>query len=119
MCPTSSRKSGSAEASAVKSSTTAVASSDPVDRGVEVRAGVLARGDVVPVPGGPALVVAADLMQLECLCISERLRQPDHRCRRLQPGGKVNDLDSAGSYGRDELVQHGHDGPPVCGCRPA
>ena len=79
-CSISSRKSGSAAASALKSSTTAgaisrarrdlrhvlaVLAGDPVHRGVEVGAGVLAGADVVPVPGRAAVVVAADLRQLE------------------------------------------------------
>ena len=37
----------------------------PVHRGIEMRAGVLAAGDIVPVPGRPALVVAGDLLERE------------------------------------------------------
>src|SRR5215472_12771065 len=39
----------------------------PMDRSVEVGAGVLAARDVVPVPGWPALVVAGDLLERERL----------------------------------------------------
>ena len=100
----SSRKSASAAASAEQSITQAgaisscagmvsvapsrqLAAGDPVHRRVEVRAGVLAAGDVVPVPGRAALVVARDLLDPERLRRGERRRQLDHRRRRPQRSG--------------------------------
>src|SRR5262249_25711011 len=44
-----------------------VLAGDPVDRRIEMRTGMLAAGDVVPVPGGPTRVVARDLLQREGL----------------------------------------------------
>src|ERR1051326_729137 len=52
---------------------------DPVDRRVEVRAGVLAAGEVVPIPGGPALVVARHLLDPERPRLSHLGRQADVR----------------------------------------
>src|SRR5262249_10582424 len=43
----------------------AALAADPVTRRVEVRARVLAGPEVVPVPGRPAFVVVADLLELE------------------------------------------------------
>src|SRR5581483_1369335 len=39
----------------------------PMDRGIEMRAGMLTAGDVVPVPGRSALVVMRDLLEGERL----------------------------------------------------
>ena len=52
----------------------AVLAADPVVRCVEVRAGVLAGTEVVPVPSRPAVVVPADLIELE-LCGLPELRR--------------------------------------------
>jgi len=49
-----------------------VASGNPVDRRIKVRAYMLSHRDIVPIPGGPALIVAAHLMQRESSCINER-----------------------------------------------
>src|SRR5258708_21287284 len=48
---------------------------DPVDRCVEVRAGVLATGEVVPIPGRPALVVVRHLLDAERPALSHLRRQ--------------------------------------------
>ena len=68
-----------------------VAARDPVDRRVEVRAGVFAAGKIVPVPAGATLVVARHLLDAERPALAhfgrqrdlrkfgrERLRQVDH-----------------------------------------
>ena len=52
-----------------------VLAGDPVDRRVEVRARVFAAGDVVPVPGRPALVEVRDLVQAERRALSVLRRQ--------------------------------------------
>ena len=42
-----------------------VFSCDPVDRGVEMRAGVFAAGEIIPVPGGAAAVVFGNFFEAE------------------------------------------------------
>src|SRR5690606_1586635 len=86
----------------------AVAPGDPVDGRVEVGADVLARDDVVPVPGGPAVVVPADLLQAEPGGVRERLRQPQHRGALRQRGGQVDDLHPAVGDGGEQLAEQGH-----------
>ena len=85
----------------------AVARRDPVVRRVEVRAGVLAGGDVVPVPGRSAVVVAADLPQREAVGVPERLRQLQDRSRGRQRRGEVDDLDGSGPDGVHEVGEQG------------
>jgi hypothetical protein len=85
-----------------------VPAGDPVDRGVEVRAGVLAGRDVVPVPGRPALVVPADLGQRERPRLPELVGQREDRRLRGQRRGEVDDLDGAAAERRDEVLQDGH-----------
>ena len=89
-----------------------LAAGDPVRRRVEMRAGMLAAGDVVPVPGRAALVVARDLLDPERLRGGQGRRQLDHRRRRPQWLGQIDDPDPAARYGRDEagkklLIGHG------------
>ncbi len=80
----------------------------PVVGGVEVRAGVLAGGDVVPVPGRAALVVMADLLEGEALGLPELRRQLDDRCVARQRRGEVDDLDAPGRDGFHERAERGH-----------
>ena len=82
-----------------------VAAGDPVHRGVEVGAGVLAGVDVVPVPGRALLVVARQLRELEAVGVRERRGQLQDRGGRLQRGGQVDDVD-----GGEQAGQHGHGG---------
>ena len=65
----------------------------PMNRRVKMRAGMLAAGKIVPVPGRSALVVARDFRQFEGLCWMKRRRQLDHRRRGFQNLGQVNDAD--------------------------
>ena len=75
----------------------------PVDRRIEVRAGVLAAGDVVPVPGRAARVVARDLLERERLGGRELRRQLDGGSRRLQRHGQIDDADAAADDAADQL----------------
>jgi hypothetical protein len=52
-----------------------VLAGDPVHRGVEVRAGVLAAGKIVPVPARSLVVVLADALLLEGPDLAELRRQ--------------------------------------------
>jgi len=83
----------------------------PVVRRVQVSAGALAGADVVPVPGRAAVVVAADLLELEGLRLAPLRRELEDRGVRVQRGGEVNDLDPAAENLRCELGKVGHDGP--------
>src|SRR6185437_9902205 len=53
----------------------AVSARHPVIRCVEMRSGVLAGAEVVPVPGGAALVVVAYFLELELCGLPELWRQ--------------------------------------------
>nr|WP_245719034.1 hypothetical protein [Micromonospora rhizosphaerae] len=70
---------------------------DPVDRRVEVGPGVLAGAEVVPVPGRPAVVVRADLVELEPRGLAEVVGQLNCRCIGAQRHGEVDDLDGTGA----------------------
>jgi len=67
----------------------------PVDGSVEMGADVLARRDVVPVPAGPPVVVAADLFEGEVPGVGEGRRQLDHRRRLRERRRQVDHLDAA------------------------
>ena len=82
-----------------------VRAGDPVHRRVEVRADVLAGGDVVPVPGGTALVVAADLVQREALGVGERRRQLQDRRALRQRRRQVDDVNLRAGDARDKIGQ--------------
>src|SRR5204862_3597825 len=79
-----------------------------VDGRIEVRAGVFAGGDVVPIPGRAALVVLADLGQRERPGLPELLGQGEDRRLGRQQGGEVDDLDAAGGQRGGEVLQQGH-----------
>jgi hypothetical protein len=64
---------------------------------------VLAGADVVPVPGRAAVVVAADLLELERLRLAPLRRELEDGGARVQRGGEVNDLDLATENLRGEL----------------
>src|SRR5712692_1568825 len=79
-----------------------VLTGNPVDRGVEVGARVLAAFEPVPVPGGPFLVVAADLMCFPGRRVGEGRWKLDNR-RPLRKGlGQVDDVDRTGGQAFDE-----------------
>jgi hypothetical protein len=86
----------------------AVLAGHPVVRCVEVRAGVLAAAEVVPVPRRSALVVPADLLQLEPPRLPELGRQRDHRGVAGEAGGEVDDLDGPVSQRGGQRSEHGH-----------
>src|SRR3954451_17232028 len=81
---------------------------DPVVRSVKVRAGVLASAEVVPVPGRTAVVVRADLLELERGRLSELLGQLEGGRARREWSGEVDDADGAGLEGPHELSQNRH-----------
>src|SRR3954447_2585813 len=81
---------------------------DPVVRSVEVRAGVLAGAEVVPVPGRTAVVVRADLLELERGGLSELLGQLERRGTRREWSGEVDDPDRAGLERPHEPSQNRH-----------
>ena len=83
-----------------------VLAGDPVRRRIEVGPGVLTASERVPVPARAALVVARDLVDRERRGLTELGRQLDHRGRRLQGLGEVDDLDRTLPQGRDQLGQH-------------
>ena len=95
----------------------AVLAGNPVHRGVEVRAGVLAGRDVVPVPGGAALVIVADLGQPEPGRVTERRWQLDDRRTRRQRRGEVDHLHRTVTDRVGQGVQHGHVAPSFGGYR--
>jgi hypothetical protein len=70
---------------------------DPVDRRVEMRAGMLAEFQPVPGPERPVLVIGGDRMNLDLGRIDGQFRRQFDQ-RRLGPehGRKVDHLDAAG-----------------------
>jgi hypothetical protein len=82
-----------------------------VVRRVEVRAGVLPRVDVVPVPGRSAVVVAAELLELEARGLGELGRELDDRGVRRQRRGEVHDLYATSGQRVGEALQDRHSGP--------
>ena len=71
----------------------AVLAGHPVRRRVDVGAGVLAGVDVVPLPHRSVVVEVADRLQTEGDRVRERRRELQHRGRRRQRRGQVEDLD--------------------------
>ena len=86
----------------------AVAAGGPMDGRVEMGADVLPGGDVVPVPGRAALVVMADLGQLEAAGVGEGRRQLDDRGLVGERGGQVEHLDPAVGDRSDEVLEQRH-----------
>jgi hypothetical protein len=76
---------------------------DPVVGSVEVGAGVLAAAKVVPVPRRSAVVVPADLLELELRGLPELGRKLDHRRARGERRREVDDLDGAAGQARDKI----------------
>src|SRR3989442_795441 len=79
-----------------------VLTGDPVDRSVEVGAGMFAAFEPVPVPGRAFLVVAADLVRLPVRGVGEGRGKLDHRRPLRQRLGQVDDVDRTGGEGLDE-----------------
>src|SRR4051794_23012319 len=73
-----------------------LAPGDPVNRRVEVGAGVLAGSEVVPIPGRTGVVVARDQLELETRRLTELLGQLEDGGVVRQGSGQVDDFDRAG-----------------------
>ena len=76
---------------------------DPVDRRVEVRAGVLAAREVVPVPARAARVVGRDLLDPERPTLAHLGRQRDLRKVGRERLRQVDDADAPAGERRGEL----------------
>jgi hypothetical protein len=88
-----------------------IGAADPVDRGIEMRAGMLADGEVAPVPGDTAIVVARDLLTRKRRALAEVRRQHEHRRVFRQGLGQVDHIDrSVGEFAGDsgERFEAGH-----------
>src|ERR1700742_1482115 len=85
----------------------AVFAGDPMDRRVEVGAGVLAELEDAPGPGGAKVVVVAELLAREVRRVRERVRQDEDRGALAQRLGEVDDLDLTGSEGGDQIGDGG------------
>src|SRR2546422_443012 len=85
-----------------------VLSGHPVDRRVEMRAGVLAAGKVVPVPGGTALVVARHFLDAERPRLAHLRRQRDLRELGRKGLREVNDADSPCRQFANEIIEDAH-----------
>src|SRR5437764_2586216 len=85
-----------------------IATRDPVDRRVEVGADVLAGGEIVPVPGRPAFVEVADLLQGEALGVREGWRQLQDGGAIGQWRGQIDDVHAAFGERRGEIAEDAH-----------
>ena len=70
-----------------------VLAANPVHRRVEVRAGVLAHPDRVPIPSRPGAVVARDGLDRDARRRREHRRQPNHRSVRAERLREVHHLE--------------------------
>jgi hypothetical protein len=77
----------------------------PVHRRVEVRAGVLAEPQRVPVPARPLLVVAGNDVDRHARRCGKHRRQADDRGGRAERLREIDDLHAAGVQCVDELMQ--------------
>ena len=83
-----------------------IAAGDPVDRCIEMSAGVLAEAHVVPVPGRTALVVARSLLDPERSALTELGRQHDRR----EVGGEgLREVDDAHGAGAERAHERRED----------
>ena len=80
-----------------------IAAGDPVDRRVEVRAGVLAAREVVPVPARPARVVVRHLLDPERPALAHLGRQRDLRKLGRERLREVDDADAPARERRRQL----------------
>ena len=78
---------------------------DPMNRRIEMRAGVFAASDIVPVPCGTAGVVMRDLLQRKRPRGRELGRELDRRRRRFQRHGQVHDANAAADDPLNEMGQ--------------
>src|ERR1700722_12567172 len=75
----------------------------PMNGRIEMRAGMLTARDVVPIPGGPALVVAGNLLQRKRLGGRKRRRKLDRRRRGFQRHGEIHYAYASGDDCAGEL----------------
>src|SRR5690349_14369146 len=77
-------------------------------RRVEMRAGVLAEREIVPVPAGAAVVVARDLLHAERRALVELRRQHDLREARRQGLRQVDHAHAAAGKRGAEFSEDAH-----------
>src|SRR5690606_34626237 len=85
---------------------------DPVNRGVEVGAGVLTGVEVVPVADRSAFVVPTDLLEVEARGLTVLGRELQDRRVLRQRSGEIDDLDRTGRECRGEVGEYGHGDRP-------
>jgi hypothetical protein len=86
---------------------------NPVNRRIEMRAGVLAAGKIVPVPGWPALVVVRHLLDAEGPGLSHLRRQRNRRELGRQRLGEIDHLDLAPDEAFGEIGERAHGVAPA------
>ena len=79
----------------------------PMHRRIEMRAGMLADGEVVPVPGDAALIVMRNLFHPERRALAERRRQDQRRRVRRKGLREIDGADAAGGNGFRERLKRG------------
>src|SRR6267143_1954961 len=82
---------------------------DPVDRRVEMRAGVLAAGKIVPVPCRPALVVARHFLDAERPSLAHLRRQRDLRELGGESLREVDHPDPPRRQFANEVIEDAHE----------
>ena len=97
----------------------ALAPGDPVDRGVDVRADVLAGVDVVVLPERARLVVGGDLVEMEVDQVGERLGQHQRRGVCRQRSRQVVDLDGTSGQRCKDFSYRTHGNSSVGGVEAA
>src|SRR6267143_1061583 len=86
-----------------------ILSRHPVDRRVEMRAGVLAAGKIVPVPGGAALVVARHFLDAERPGLAHLRRERDLRELWRKRLREVDHPDSSCRQFANEIIENAHE----------
>src|SRR5215469_16666400 len=83
-----------------------ILSRHPVHRRVKMRAGMFAAREIVPIPGGPAAVVARNLLELERPGFPEFWRQLDGRSGCIERLAQIHDTNRPGTKGLEKLHQY-------------
>jgi hypothetical protein len=89
----------------------AVPAGGPVNRCVEMGAGVFAGVDVVPVPARSPVVVVTDLLKPERDRVGERFGKLEKRGARMQRGGQVDNVDPPRAERTEQILQNRHQNP--------
>src|SRR6185436_13944334 len=92
-----------------------VLAGNPVDRSVEVGAGVLAEMEGVPVPARAFVVVPGNHLDRHPGRGGELRRQTDHRSVRTEGLGQIDDPDTSGVELGHELLEDAHRRSPSAG----